>query len=130
MKRLQGWRGFTLIELLISLAILGILMTIALPSYRVFQTRTVATEGALSLLTIASVQERARFVRGRYLDYQQLLPMIHLPRRVEQHFQLVVNVADGAGHYVLHLVPKPSRLGLEEITLDSLGRRHPERLWR
>ena len=63
---------FSLIELLVVLALICILSAIGLPSYRQYQLRAVATEGALSLLSMSSVQERARLNGGRYLDQGQL----------------------------------------------------------
>lgn len=122
--------GFTLIELLAVLALIGILSAIGLPSYRQYQLRAVATEGALSLLSMSSVQERARLNSGRYLDQGQLELLVQLPTRVREHFQLLVSIADKAQTYTLELIPKETTSALEIISLNSRGLRRPASVWR
>jgi type IV pilus assembly protein PilE len=51
-------RGFTLIELMITVAILGIIASIALPSYFEHVKRTARTEAITSLLDAANRQEQ------------------------------------------------------------------------
>ena len=121
--------GFTLIELLAVLALIGILSAIGLPSYRQYQLRAVATEGALSLLSMSSVQERARLNSGRYLDQGQLELLVQLPARVREHFQLLVSIADKAQTYTLELIPKETTSALEIISLNSRGLRRPASVW-
>ena len=53
-----SWRGFSLIELMVTLAVLAILSTIAVGSYRRYSLRATRTEGRLSLLAIQVAQEK------------------------------------------------------------------------
>lgn len=51
-------RGFTLIELLIAVAVLGIVASIAVPSYRQHVLRTYRTEAIAELLRMRGEQEK------------------------------------------------------------------------
>jgi type IV pilus assembly protein PilE len=57
-------KGFTLIELLITVAIIGVLASIAYPSYSDFVVRSNRTEAQRELLRIANLQEQL-FVDSR-----------------------------------------------------------------
>lgn len=59
-------KGFTLIEILIAVAIVGILMAIALPSYRDSQLRSARAEAKTALLEVASMQERFYSLNNSY----------------------------------------------------------------
>jgi len=50
-------QGFTLIELMITVAIIGILSSIAVPSYMSYVTKSKRTEAKTELLRIAQLQE-------------------------------------------------------------------------
>lgn len=51
-------QGFTLIELLIAVAIIGILVGIAFPSYQNYHLRAGRTDGQAKLMEIMAAQER------------------------------------------------------------------------
>jgi len=57
--------GFTLIELMITVAIVGILATIAYPSYTEFIARSNRSEGQRELLKVANLMEQY------FLDHRQ-----------------------------------------------------------
>jgi type IV pilus assembly protein PilE len=54
----QPYRGFTLIELLITIAIIGILASIAYPSYQGSVLKTRRAEGKSALMQLMIAQER------------------------------------------------------------------------
>jgi general secretion pathway protein G len=64
--RLQGAKGFTLIELLIVVSIIGILATLAAPSYQASVVK--AREAALrqDLFTLRDVLDQHRADQGKY----------------------------------------------------------------
>ncbi len=64
MNDVRRQRGFTLIELMITIAIIAIISTIALPSYRDYVMRANRTATASYLLEVAGLQER-RFLDAR-----------------------------------------------------------------
>ena len=59
-------RGFTLIELMITVAVIGILSAVALPSYQSYMERSRRADGRAALLRAAQWMERAASVRGQY----------------------------------------------------------------
>jgi len=59
-------RGVTLLELMIVVVILGILTTIAYPSYRQYAARAKRTEARAALLQIATMQERFYLQNNTY----------------------------------------------------------------
>lgn len=59
-------QGFTLIELMVVIAIIGLLMAIAVPSYREFILRAARSEAMTQLNRAAIEQERFLYRFGRY----------------------------------------------------------------
>lgn len=59
-------RGFSLLELLIAVLVLGVLLLLAMPSYRGYQQRAQRAEAVRVLLAAAACQERIRAAEGHY----------------------------------------------------------------
>jgi type IV pilus assembly protein PilE len=59
-------RAFTLVELLITLAILGIVATLAVGGYREYVRRASRVDATAALLRLASAQEKFYAQNGRY----------------------------------------------------------------
>ena len=66
--RQRRQKGFTMIELLVVLAILGIIVAIALPSYRASIRKSQRTDAHISLSRLATLQERFYFRTNNYTD--------------------------------------------------------------
>ncbi len=70
-------RGFSLLELVVVLALIAVLLTIAVPSYRQYVQRAERAEAIRLMLAIAECQERIRANTGFYDTTQCLDGMSH-----------------------------------------------------
>jgi len=67
MRKINHHGGFTLIELMIVVAIVGILATIAYPSYQDYVRRAARAEARAKMLNMVLLQERNFSDRGAYV---------------------------------------------------------------
>lgn len=58
--------GFSLLELVVAMAVLAVLMTIAVPTYRQYVERAARAEAIRQILAAADCQERIRAESGYY----------------------------------------------------------------
>lgn len=113
-------RGMTLIELVIVVAIVGILMTLAVPSYRSYTLRVHRTEAIRMLLQASMCQERLAASRGSY-DTRLCRPV-----SAQHRYEITYSVPDSQGHaYVAMAVPNGAQLAdpCGSLLLDQSGNR-------
>lgn len=125
-------RGVTLIELVVVLAVIGILSTLAIPSYRSYMIRVYRSEVQALMLTIVNREEEY------FLDARQYgkLSDLHLAvsQSIGDHYTVTVepdNTALPPG-YTIKAIPQPilEAQGEPILQLDSLGNSNPPELWR
>ena len=110
----------TLIELVIVVAIVGILMTIAVPSYRNYTLRVHRTEAIRMLLQVSMCQERLAARRGSY-DTSLCRPV-----SAQHRYAITYNSPDSQGQaYIAMAVPSGAQLTdpCGTLILDQSGNR-------
>ena len=121
--------GFSLLELVVVLGIVGVLATLALPSYQGYMRAATVKEGAMSLLAFALLQERLRITHGEYKPVPVLLTFQPLSKRLRHHYRLSAAVSRLPSEFVLSLTPTAAAAGYPTLTLDSRGQRAPAQYW-
>lgn len=100
--------GFSLIELMIVVAIVGILASIAYPSYQEHVAQSRRVDAQANLLTLAQYMERHFTEEGRFDQNQDgsahALPFNKSPRDGADLFYNI-NVVSAASSYALSAVP-------------------------
>lgn len=115
-------RGFTLIELMIAVVIIGLIATIAYPSYTRSVERSVRSDGQTALLQAASEMERCY---SRDYTYEGCdLEMTVSP---SGHYGISSAVSDGG--YALTATTSRSDGCNDDLTLNAKGERAPEACW-
>lgn len=122
-------QGFSLIELLIALAMVGILMTVALPSYEAYQRRAVQTEAMATLQVLAGLQERLRLTQGQYQSASALLALRQLPAMVARHYRFAVDISAQGSQFLMTLTPNQQGVAYPVLSVDQAGRRSPAEAW-
>ncbi|WP_444676729.1 type IV pilin protein [Halomonas sp. E19] len=129
--RLQ--RGFTLIELMIAVAVIAILASIAVPSYRGYVERSLRADAKAGLLEAAGIMERCytQYHTYNHSDCSLVGSSIMSP---DQEYTITVSFpspAGGQGYLVSSSVN--SRDGCTSnggvMTYNHLGNRAPESCW-
>ena len=128
-NRVSQLLGFSLIELLVVMALVGIIATVAWPSYRDVVARSLEREGMLYLLRLQSVQERFRQSTRRYQGLDVIEPHLPVPDRLSRVYRLEVDTSDLGDYFKLVLLPITAGEGGAPISLDSRGFRSPREVW-
>jgi len=116
--------GFSLIEILITVAIVGILATIAYPSYLLQMQKSRRTDGTLTLLDIQAQLERCyvRTLSYKACEQQLTLPIIS----PEAYYRITMSNSSETGIYTLTATGiniQTEDFSCAEFSINQLGQR-------
>ena len=127
MKKSQG---FTLIELMITVAIIGILASIAFPSYQSHVRKSARTDAYTALMKMADMQERYYLKNNTYAVAADIAE-VGGTGTAEGYYTLNISAAS-ASSFTINAVavgPQANDTGCTTITLTSAGVKTPSGCW-
>lgn len=125
-------RGFTLVELMVTIAIIGILATIAFPSYQQYVMRGNRAAAQAEMMDIASRQQQFLLADREYADLGKLNASGYaLSSDVSAKYTLSIDVNNAASppRFTITMSPKGSQTDDGELSLNSAGVKSPASKW-
>ena len=124
-------RGFTLIEVMITVAIVAILASIALPNYRQYVIRSKRSAAQAQMMDIANRQQQFLIANRSYADKTALTTSGYsLPSEVSGNYSYDVTLqASGPPTFTITFTPIGSQVGDGNLGLTSEGVKTPANKW-
>lgn len=130
MKRIRQ-NGFTLIELMIVVAIIGILASIALPSYREYVIRGNRVAAQAQMMDIANRQQQFLLANRAYASKTTLEGSGYsLPSEVSGKYDYGIDVGtDAVPSFTIKFTAKGAQTSDGNLSLTSEGVKTPAAKW-
>ncbi|MGI2109551.1 type IV pilin protein [Shewanella frigidimarina] len=131
MKQLQS--GFTLIEVMITVVIVGILASIAYPSYTQFVAKGARGDGLAGVMRVANLQEQFYLDHRSFTTNMTMLGLTTDPWVVENTFYKVDTTLSGGDYTVTATavgVQASRDSACATISLTSTGSKTPTECWK
>jgi type IV pilus assembly protein PilE len=127
-------KGFTLVELMVVVAIIGILMSVALPSYNSYTIKSQRTDAQRLMVEHGQSLERYFTANGRYATTAGgttcggTAPTA--PANLPYALTCAVNATTGVYTITATVTSGSSQAADGNLTLDSTGARTPSAKWK
>ena len=123
-------RGFTLLELIVAIAIVGLLLTIALPNYHRHGEKLAMIDAQHKLLEIMHLENRYFSEHATYTV--GITSDLGVRSLVSDRgdYRIVANACGVGIHRCVELRAIAIKGDKPELTIDSLGNKHPKALWK
>lgn len=127
-----GQRGFTLIELMVTLVIVSILLTIAVPSYRQYVIRGKRAAAQAAMMDIANRQQQFLLANRAYANKATLAANgYQLPADLNDSYTWDVVPGTGASpSYVITFTGAGGQASDGALTLTNAGDKTPADKWK
>jgi len=133
MKKLSFSRrrnGFTLIEVMITVVIIAILASIAIPSYQRYVIRAKRSAAQAQMMEIANRQQQFLLANRSYADKTTLTASGYaLPADVAANYDYTITVTTEIPGFVLTFTPSGTQQSDGNLTLDNQGAKTPADKW-
>jgi len=132
MRNKKLHKGFTLIELMIVVAVIGILASIAYPSYTQYIIRANRVAAQSAMMDIANRQQQFLLADRQYADKATLEASGYvLPDEVSAKYgyTIAANNAASPPNFTITFTPSGSQAVDGNLTLDSNGVKTPADKW-
>lgn len=126
--------GFSLIELMAAVVIVGILMAVAIPSYKSYLIRGNRTTAKASMMDLASREQQYLIANRLYADTAALTATGYAPEaQALKYYTWAVTVNNSATPPTFTITFTPIATTMQgtdgALTLDSLGNKLPADKW-
>ena len=126
---MKSQRGLTLIELLVTIVIVGVLASIAIPSYTNYMVRARRADGKVALEQLRASQEMFRAERGSYsTNLLQLVTSWGVPN-VSGDYAILLNSSSANGFTGQAQPNKARQLSDGSLFIDQSGTKTPADKW-
>ena len=115
----RSWvnQGFTLIELMITVAIVGILASLAYPSYTQYIVRSNRSSAVSFVMNLASKQEQYNLDARQYTNQLSLLGAASIPTEVSNNYTLTLAADNTVAPPTYSITATPTGTQLARDTL-------------